>query len=109
EEERVESSAVSGCAELARDAVRSNAGESDEEIPELAPTTAAGEPEKNGREPIAPESRGGHDVVSLAMLLERMAKLPPRPPLARVEGLRGKYWVTEFSHLGDGARLADLR
>lgn len=44
-----------------------------------------------------------------APLLERIAKIPPRPPLASIEGLRGKYWVTEFTHLGDEARLADLR
>ena len=77
-------------------------------------TSAADVRTENGGAPVEGNVEGaleaaGLTPAALAPLLEKMAKLPSRPPLARVEGLRGKYWVTEFSHLGDGARIADLR
>ncbi len=47
-------------------------------------------------------------TARLDALLRRVTTEPGHPPLARLEGLRGKYWVTELKSMADAERHRDL-
>lgn len=80
---------------------------SDVPIPEVVEPAIEGQRRRRRLRPPRPPSPEA--AVALDAILERASRVPPFPPFAALEGLRGKYWVTELKSLADAARRASLR
>ncbi|MCA9726873.1 MAG: UvrD-helicase domain-containing protein [Candidatus Eisenbacteria bacterium] len=82
--------------------------ESDRASTDAAPGNRTSEG-ANGTRAFESRSSSSGSARTLGSLWTRISKLPPRPPIAAIDGLRAKYWVTEFGHTNDRMRFADLR
>jgi ATP-dependent helicase/nuclease subunit A len=64
--------------------------------------------ERLERIPGKTTGESGAAAAEIDRLLDRVSTPAPAPPIASLDALRGKYWVTELKRIGDAERLRFL-